>query len=321
MTLVREENVERIRKGIPAIALVLAVASGAGDVAASTIDKAAEAVIETGDVDRFFKVYDAAGGRPTAESLQHDYLDPGSDGLHVLARLRKVTGESIAEAIARRPEIYAQARDCVDVLPRVRERLGVVLHKLADLYPEARFPPITIAVGRGKPVGVGGRDTGVQIGLEALCATAWINPDIEDRFVGVIAHEYAHVQQAVAFSEGENATVLAASLEEGAAEFVAELTTGAVSYSYMSGLIAGREREIETAFAADADKTDLSDWVYNSTPEKPADLGYWVGYRIVKSYYRHADDKRQAVRDIFEMRDPKAFFSRSGWRPGVALDE
>jgi hypothetical protein len=297
------------------VAFVFATTSGACG-AAPPVEKATVPVIETGDVDRFFKVYDAASGRPTAEALQLDYVDPGSDGLHELARMRKVTGKSIAEAMAKRPEIYSEARDCADALPRVRERLAVVLRKFGDLYPEARFPPITIAVGRGKPVGIGGRDTGVQIGLEALCATAWINPDIEDRFVGVIAHEYVHVQQAVAFSEIGNATVLAASLEEGVAEFVTELTTGSIAYAYLSGLTAGREREIETAFAADADKTDLSGWLYNSTPEQPADLGYWVGYRIVKSYYRRATDKRQAIRDILGMSNPKEFLVKSGWRPG-----
>lgn len=302
------------------IALALAASPGAFGLAATAADNAAEPIIETGDVERFYKVYDQAGGRPTAEVLQHDYLDPGSHGLHELARLRNVTGQAIAEAISKRPEIYAEARACIDVLPRVRERLAGALRRLGDLYPDARFSPITIAVGRGKPVGVGGRETGVQIGAEALCATDWINPDIEDRFVRVIMHEFAHVQQAVAFSESENATVLSASLEEGAAEFVTELTTGSIAYSYMDRLTAGREREIETAFAADADKTDLSDWLYNSTPEKPADLGYWVGYRIVKSYYQRAGDKRQAIRDILEMTNPEEFLANSGWRPGIMLD-
>lgn len=310
---------DRNNIGIMVAAFALAMTPRAC-VAAASVDKTAGPVIETSDVDRFYKVYDAAGGRPTVEALQHDYIDLGSDGLHQLARMRKVTGQSIADAIAKRPEIYLEARNCADTLPRVRERLADVMRKLGDLYPEARFPPITIAVSRGKPVGIGGRDTGVQIGLEALCATDWINPDIEDRFVGVIAHEYVHVQQAVAFSENENVTVLAASLEEGAAEFVTELTTGSISYSYMSGLTAGREREIETAFAADVDKTDLSNWLYNSTPEQPADLGYWVGYRIVKSYYQHAADKRQALRDILGMTNPKEFLAKSGWHPGIALD-
>jgi hypothetical protein len=39
----------------------------------------------------------------------------------------------------------------------------------------------------------------------------------------------------------------------------------------------------------------------------------------VKAYYLHAADKRQAVRDILEMHDPKAFLAKSGWRPGIAL--
>ena len=303
-----------------AVIATLLASSGTSAMEATPADTSAGPVVEMGDIDRFYRVYDAADGRPTAETLQRDYIDPGSEGLHVLGRLRNVNGESIAQAIAKRPEIYSAARDCVSVLPRVRTRLTGALRELRDLYPEARFPPITIAIGRGRSAGVGGRETGVQIGAETLCATAWIEPDIEDRFVRVITHEFAHVQQAVAFSELENATVLSASLEEGAAEFVTELTTGSVAYSYMPRLTAGRESEIETAFAADIDKTDLSAWLYNSKPDAPADLGYWVGYRIVKSYYHHADDKRQALRDIFAMTDPKAFLAKSGWKPGIALD-
>src|SRR5687768_8630342 len=129
-------NVDRTSIGIMVVAFVLATTSGACSVAASPVGKAAQPVIETGDVDRFYKVYDAAGGRPTAEALQHDYVDLGSDGLHELARMRKVTGQSIADAIAKRPEIYSDARGCADALPRVRERLAVVLRKLGDLYPE-----------------------------------------------------------------------------------------------------------------------------------------------------------------------------------------
>ncbi|MGQ4661451.1 DUF2268 domain-containing putative Zn-dependent protease [Lysobacter sp. F6437] len=300
-----------IRIAVAALTLAAASPAAAND---------AQPVIETGDVARFYEIYDAADGKPTAEVLQRDYLDPGSEGLHTLARLRRVDGESIAAAIAKRPQIYSEARECVAVLPRVHDRLAAAMVSLGKLYPDARFPPITVAIGRGKPVAVGGHASGVQVGLEALCATDFINPDIEDRFVGVAAHEFAHVQRTADFSDQENVTVLAISLEEGLAEFVTELTTGAVAYAYMEDLVAGRETEVETAFLADADSTELSDWVYNSTPDKPGDLGYWVGYRITKAYYQQADDKQQALRDIFAMTDPEAFLARSGWRPGIALD-
>jgi hypothetical protein len=305
---------------IAMVAVALAMMATAATQASQHVSPATEPVIEIHDVERFYELYDEMDGRPTADVLQHRYIEAGSDGLRTLARLRNVTGQAIADAIAKKADMYAKTRECIEALPRARTRLSMALQELRNAYPEARFPSITIAIGKGKPVGVGGRDTGVQIGAEALCANAWINPDTEDRFVRVIAHEFAHVQQRVSFSESENATVLSASLEEGAAEFVTELTTGAVAYAYMSGLVAGRENEIETAFVADMDKTDLSQWLYNSTPERPGDLGYWVGYRIVKSYYQRADDKRRALHDIFEMTDAKAFLAKSGWRPGVVLD-
>lgn len=281
---------------------------------------AAEPAIHTEDVDLFYKVYAAADGRPTAEQLQRDYIDAGSDGLHQLAKVRNVTGERIAQTLAQRPEIYSNAKQCLAVLPRVRERLQSAFRELARLYPQARFPPVTIAVGRGKPVAVGSPVTGIQVGLEALCATEWLNPNLEDRFVYMIAHEYAHVQQVRELVDAEDLTVLEGSLMEGAAELVAEVIAGHTGFSHFEELTKGREKEIETAFVADQDKRDVKDWFYNATAEKPGDLGYWVGYRIAKTYYQRATDKRAALRDILEMTDPKAFLAKSGWHPGITLD-
>ena len=275
--------------------------------------------IHTEDVDLFYKIYDAADGHPTAEQLQHDYLDAGSEGLHHLAKLRNVTGVRIADTLSKHPELYVKARDCTAVLPRVRARVEVSLLNLVRLYPQAQTPPVTIAVGRGKPVGVGSPVTGLQIGLEALCSAEWMNPNVEDRFVHVIAHEYAHVQQVRELVDDEHPTVLERSLIEGAAEFVAALTSGKTGYAHFDALTKGREREIETAFVADVDQTELSRWVDNSTMEKGNDLGYWVGYRICKAYYQRATDKRQALREILELSDPHAFLAKSGWQPGMTL--
>ena len=288
-------------------------------IAIAATSQAATPMFHTEDVDRFYEIYDAAGGHPTAGQLQRDYLEAGSEGLHHLAQLRNVTGERIADALAKRPELYANAKKCMAVLPRVRPRVEAALRELMRVYPQAHTPPVTIAVGRGKPVGVGSPVTGLQIGIEALCGAEWMNPDVEERFVHVIAHEYAHVQQVAVLVDKDNPTVLERALSEGAAEFIAELTSGKTGYTHFPALTQGREKEIETAFAADVDQADLSRWVDNSTMEQGNDLGYWVGYRIVKAYYRRAVDKRQAVREILEMSDPQAFLAKSGWRPGMSL--
>jgi hypothetical protein len=166
----QEETLKRIGVGILISLLACATLSGAARSASPMAsDPAVGPTIHIDDVDSFYKVYDAAGGHPTADQLQHDYLDPGSDGLHEFAKLRNISGTRIAETLASHPEIYSGAKRCMVVLPRVRQRLKVALHNLGRLYPEARFPPVTIAVGRGQPVGVGGGPaTGVLIGLEAL---------------------------------------------------------------------------------------------------------------------------------------------------------
>lgn len=296
-----------------------AAASAPAHAADTAPDGASTPMVVVDDVARFYRIYDAAGGHPSAEQLQRDYLDAGSEGLGHLARLRRVTGARIAETLQGKPEMYVEARRCMRVLPRVQERLTVALDRLHTLYPEARMPPVTIAVGRGKPVGIGYPDTGLQIGLEALCAVKWMNPDVEDRFVHVIAHEYAHVQLAPATAALEQPTVLQRSLAEGAAEFIAELISGQVAYSHFGPLTRGREKELETAFVADMHGTDLSRWLDNATADTPGDLGYWVGYRIVKAYYQNASDKRRAVGEILRMADPQAFFADSGWQPGMSL--
>jgi hypothetical protein len=312
--------IQRIGIGLVLWTLVSATLLADGRSVPSTGAKpSSEPVIDIEDVARFYRVYDAAGGHPTADQLQHDYLDAGSEGLHYFAKARNITGARIADTLAKHPELYSGAKRCMVVLPRVRERLKIALGRLGDLYPEAKFPPVTIAVGRGKPVAIGSPETGIQVGLEALCATNWLNPNVEDRFVHVIAHEYAHAQQTQALVDNEHPTVLDRSLIEGAAEFTAELISGEpgeVTGSQFKERTEGHEKEIETAFLSDENKTDLSAWLDNSTMEKPGDLGYWVGYRIVKAYYMQSADKHGALREIFQMTDAKGFLAKSGWYPG-----
>ena len=276
--------------------------------------------IRTDDVTLFYRIYDAAGGHPTADQLDRSYLGAGSEGLRRFAALRRVSGQAIAAALAARPEIYADARRCLAILPAVKLRLTAALARLVELYPEAHVvAPVTVVVGRGKPIGMTDA-AGVAIGLEAICAADFMEPDLGDRFVHTIAHEYGHLQQPRADeTDVPGATVLFASLIEGGADFLAELISGGVGAHHLASLIRGREAAIEAAFIEDEHKTDLSGWLYNGrgTPERPGDLGYWVGYRIVKAYYQRAPDKHQALRDLCEMKDPDAFLAHSGWRPGA----
>ncbi|HET9398200.1 MAG TPA: hypothetical protein VFO45_05215, partial [Sphingomicrobium sp.] len=64
--------------------------------------------IRTSDVERFYKLYDATNGKPSAAQLQ-EYIDGGTDGFLAFAKMRAISGERIAQAIEKRPEIYIGA--------------------------------------------------------------------------------------------------------------------------------------------------------------------------------------------------------------------
>jgi len=301
--------------------LVLLASFQASAFAESGIPRGPEIRID--DVTRFYALYDATGGKPTVEQIEQDYLAKGTQSLHEFAKLRRVTAQSIADRLARDPVMYTKAKECLIKLPAVKDRLAVAFTKLAALYPEARFPPVAVVVGRGRPAGIT-NPAGVTIGLEALCSADFMNPDVEDRFVHVIAHEYAHIQQTspTDFEKGDpNATVLRVSLAEGAAELIAEVISGDVANAGHAEWTRGKEAAIETAFTRDMDSTELSNWLFNyrSDSDQSYDLGYWVGYRIAKSYYLKSTDRKAAFRDIIEIDDPKAFLAASGWTPGMAL--
>lgn len=306
-----------------------AVMAFAGALAAAGVGRASDGqaapsrvTIETSDVDRFFALYDDPTYASEPDALAARYLAGASPGLVEFMAMRRITSERVAKALREKPQIFANARGCAAKLGNVRARLVAATDRLAALYPAAKFPPITIAIGRAATAGTA-NSKGVYIGLEALCAAKFIEADDEDRFVHVIAHEYVHVQQPAAQTEDPDETVLRAALSEGAAEFIGEQMTGSVAYPLLHKWAAGRETELEQAFLAEKNVRALdSRWLYNQRGSEgwPGDLGYWVGYRIAKAHYVHAANKAQAIRDIIEMKDdPDAFLEASGWKPGIKL--
>lgn len=277
------------------------------------------AEIRTSDVDLFYGIYDATGGVPSADALQRGYIDAGSDGVRQFIPSRIKSAEALAKTIAENRAVYDKARACMAALPAVRARLATVFKRFATIDPDAIFPPVIVLIGRNNSGGTTGK-SGVLIGLEVVCRSDWLQPSIEDRLVHLIAHEYAHLQQFPGGGEDAMpATVLKQSMTEGVAELIAELTSGEASESHLQRWTQGRQREIGEAFLSDLDSKDFKPWLYNGagTPEKPGDLGYWVGYCIAKSYYSHARDKRAAIKTLLELKDPKQILAHSGWKPGA----
>ncbi|MCF7222244.1 serine hydrolase [Marilutibacter chinensis] len=288
-------------------------------LASGTARSAGKPDIETGDVTRFFETFDAAGGMPDAGQLQRGYLDPGTPGLREFVQGRIGSAQKLADSIGRKPELYAGARRCAAMLPGIRDDVARSLDKLRRVLPEARFPPVTIVVGRGNS---GGTTTpsGVIIGLETLCSAEWLQPDLRARFAHLIAHEYAHIQQPGARIDAPPGTpLLYMALLEGGAELLGEIISGQVANVHLQRWTRGRECEIGREFVRDAGGADYSRWLYNGVgnEERPGDLGYWVGYRIAAAYHARSGDRHAALRRILDVTPATAgkLLRQSGWQP------
>jgi hypothetical protein len=62
--------------------------------------------------------------------------------------------------------------------------------------------------------------------------------------------------------------------------------------------------------------TNARNWIANDsqeTADKPADLGYFAGYRICQTYYGRMTDKKQAVHDLLPISDYFAFLAKSDY--------
>ena len=280
------------------------------------------AQIVTSDLPRFIRALTMAAQAPSdAERvaiLQRDYLDAGSPGLKDFLELRIQSAKNLFEAIATHPKYYGALEQAVPRVAEMEPAIRKSFRELKSLYPDAVFPDVFLVIGVMNSGGTTS-DSGLLIGLEMHAKTpATDMGEMDDwhkavlgpleELPGIIAHELMHYQQGP-----EGKTLLSHACYEGFADFVGELVSGQNINEHLRAYGDAHEKELWSQFRGEMDGKELSHWLYQGSKAKdrPADLGYYMGYRIAQSYYEHASDKKKAVRDILTVRDDKAFLRAS----------
>jgi hypothetical protein len=258
----------------------------------------------TSDVGRFWEVFDRAPPDSLEAWLERDYLDAGSQGLRDFIPGRILSADELGLQVRLQRARYLAVRDATVRAMETGPAIRTVFRALKDAYPEAVFPNVYFLIGRFNSGGTAS-PAGLLIGAEMF--------DDPALYPWVVAHELIHFQQPPVSG---TRTLLVQSLREGVASFVAELITGqrARSESHTYGM--AHERELWAEFVEQRHGTSFAGWLYGDPPgERPADLGYFIGYRIAGAYYEKAADKRAALREIILAADPEAILSRSGYAP------
>lgn len=277
----------------------------------------------TSDITNFWKLYDKIWDTNADKWFIEEYIMTGSIGLRTFFEVRMgLRATNLISTVKQKNRYYESIRSVSQDLDQYKPQLATIAQKMEQLYPASIFPPIFFTMGNFSAFGTTDGGIGQLIGAEFLCniATAdttqlnkWEKSVIADtsKILGIVTHELIHIQQNTAPAS----TLLERSINEGAADFICQLLIGYHINVKTHTFANPKEKEIWNKFSKQMNGTDVSQWLYNGADEKrkdyPADLGYYVGYKICESYYNLTDDKSQAVQDILNIANFKQFLEKS----------
>jgi hypothetical protein len=279
----------------------------------------------TSDIPNFWRVFDRASLKDAAELYQREYIDAGSAGLHDFLKSRIQNGRAMAATVASRPRYYSAIRQntlSVDQRPDIKEAIRASFRKLKEIYPEAVFPDVYFLIGRMNSAGTTGA-SGLLIGVEMNgrddnTPVDELN-DWERAVTGqiahlpnIVAHELIHIEQEHAIFQ---MSLLRQSLDEGGADFLGELISGGTINRVQRTYGDAHEKALWEEFRKDMKGSDSSHWLFQGdrSKDRPADLGYYIGFKICEAFYNRATDKKAAVHRILHIGDAEAFLKESGY--------
>ena len=289
-----------------------------------------KAHLVTSDIPNFWRAFDKASLKDAADLFQKEYIDPGSPGLHGFLQARIVNGRALAATVAARPRYYAAIREStltLDQKPEIKEAIQASFRRLKEIYPEAIFPDVYFVIGRMNSAGTTDGGKGLLIGVEMNARdestpvdelTNWERAVIGQiaHLPNIVAHELIHIEQGRANPlHGMNgkATLLDQALSEGGADFLGEMISGGNINRVQRAYGDEHEQALWSEFSAAMHGTDSSHWLYEGDRAKgrPADMGYYVGFKICEAFYKRAGDKKEAIRRILAMSEPDALLKES----------
>lgn len=281
------------------------------------------------DVKNFWAAYDKIKtSQGKAEQIyKQDYFDKGTMALQFYFVNKIQTVSNFVYMHNAKSKYYESIRKNTLKAAQLKPAYQKSFVKLKKIYPEAVFPPIYFVIGKLRSAGTS-CSYGLILGIDQACMsptadttelTTWEKHNVStfEELPYTVAHELIHYLQAGMASD---TTLLKASLVEGMADFIGELISGKTANERLKVYAKGKEEKIWESFEKEMYLDKAENWIANAdqeTAEKPADLGYWVGYEICKSYYENAKDKHKAIYVMLHIQDYKKFFEDSKFKQKI----
>jgi hypothetical protein len=256
----------------------------------------------TSDITNFWQVFDSATPQNAVQTYQR-YIDTASPAFQDFVLTHIGNGFSFAKQAttekARYESVRASTMHVADAEPAIRD----AFRKLKSLYPDAKFPDVYFVVGRFNTGGFTA-EHGVVIAAEMYSTPA--------QFAAIAAHEVVHAQQ----PKSDTESLLTRAFREGSADFIGQMISGGninePAYAYGKA----HEHALWLEFRKSMNESNYFPWMYAKPDDgRPNDLGYYIGYRIAKSYYDRQTNKAAAIKEILTTTDVAALLKKSGYAP------
>ena len=274
--------------------------------------------ISTSDIDNFWKAYDQVQkSNDTAQQLnivQSVYFNNATAGLKDFIAKSEINARSILRCMKKFPKFWTSVRPKTLAVKKHIPEITALMQRYQKLYPQFKQPYICFAMGC---FSMGGTtdSSEILIGTEIAAADSSVDaseliPWLQQFFKqnkginSIIAHEMTHTQQPDGDAENDGkSNLLGYCINEGAADFIAELllqrpfTRPYITYGK------AHEKELWQKFQQEMYGQNVDNWLYNGGSDSVpcGDLGYFEGYAICKSYYEHAENKKQAIFNIINL--------------------
>lgn len=283
------------------------------------------AKIVTKDIHHFWEAYDEAKKDSTdlKNIYKNKYFDKASDGMQDYMGAKVSSIDNFIKHIVSRPKLYETIRENTLKADHYKKDIQRSFRNFKDVYAEAKFPDVYFVIGAFTSGGTVS-PSGLLIGINQMSDGENVNTeelDFDDKLLmnkskylpNVVTHELIHFQQ-----DGikKDTITLGYAINEGMADFLGELISGATANEKIFKWAKGKEKKIWSDFEKDMNYNRYDKWIanYNTASENSyPDLGYWVGYEICKSYYENAKDKKQAIYDMLHIQDYRKFLAASKW--------
>ena len=305
----------------------------------------AQTKIHTEDLVRFYQAFDST--QTTLDTLkqldfiQKLYADKASDGLKEFMFLRGGNAKGWLKMIQKDKEKLIKIRPLVLSVLNQENEIEKKLKRYKKLYPDFQNGEIYFCIGINN-------SGGTIKGNHVLIGTEVVADDRTNWAVPIVLHEFSHTQQwlfknmpdiksgKIKFDASQ---ILGSCILEGMCDFMGELAYGqSLATFYPEGHTAfglKHEKIIWEKFKEEMFLVDNNNlvWVYGPKDkakefegEKVKDLGYFLGHQICKSYYNKAKNKKQALKEMFNLEAKtdevvKDFLIKSGYVSASEIPE